>query len=74
MNKLLEAIMKSDIFIFALLILCSSPPIHVVAQSPPCETKLPLYSDKENKPFWLDSIQLKKQSRYCEVPKFPPPR
>ena len=37
----------------------------------PCKTKLPLYSDKDNKPIWLNSKQLKSRSIHCETPKSP---
>jgi len=34
-----------------------------------CDTKLPLYLDKESKPIWLDSQQLKNRATHCEPPK-----
>ena len=39
---------------------------------PPCETKQPLYSNKDNTPIFLNSQKLKKQAIHCEVPKMPP--
>jgi TonB family protein len=35
------------------------------------DLKLPLYSDKDNKPIWLDSQKLKDRATHCEVPKMP---
>lgn len=37
----------------------------------PCKTKFPLYSDKDNKPIWFNSKQLKSRSIHCETPKSP---
>jgi TonB family protein len=31
-------------------------------------TKLPLYSDQENRPIWFDSQQLKERAVHCERP------
>ena len=37
----------------------------------PCKTKFPLYPDKDKKPIWLDSKQLKSRAIHCEAPKPP---
>ncbi len=37
----------------------------------PCKTQFPLYSDKDKKPIWLDSKQLKSRAIRCEAPKSP---
>ena len=54
----------------AFLLVCCVPSL---AERPslPCKTKLPLYVDKDNKPIWLDSKQLKEIAIHCEVPQIP---
>jgi hypothetical protein len=37
----------------------------------PCKTQFPLYSDKDQKPIWLDSQQLQSRAIRCEAPKSP---
>ena len=34
----------------------------------PCKSTFPLYSDKDKKPIWLDSKQLKTRATHCEAP------
>jgi len=64
------------IWVFLLMLMCLSSisraqPADPVPTEIPCETELPLYSDKDNKPLGLNSKQLKSRAIHCEVPKIP---